>query len=51
MTRTRDMMLTEPGALMRRMFRDLDPWSERLGWPFAGLRKRSPTSRGHPRSR
>jgi len=39
MTRTRDMMLTEPGALMRRMFRDLDPWSERLGWPFAGLRK------------
>jgi HSP20 family protein len=33
------MMLTEPGALMRRMFQDLDPLSERLGWPFAALRK------------
>ena len=39
MTRTRDMMLTEPGALIRRMFRDLDPWSEPRGWPFAALRK------------
>lgn len=27
MTRTKDMMLTEPGALMRRMFRDFDPWA------------------------
>jgi HSP20 family protein len=39
MTRTRDMMLTDPGALIRRMFRDLDPWSEPRGLPFAGLRK------------
>ena len=41
MTRTRDMMLAEPGALIRRMFRDLDPWWEprASGWPFAGLRK------------
>ena len=38
MTRTRDMMLTEPGALIRRMFRDLDPWAE-MRFPFAGLRK------------
>jgi HSP20 family protein len=39
MTRTMDMMLTEPGMLIRRMFRDLDPLSEPRGWPFAGLRK------------
>ena len=32
MTRTRDMMLTEPGALVRRMFRDLDLWSEPRGF-------------------
>ena len=38
MTRTRDMMLSEPGALIRRMFRDLDPWSE-ARFPFAGLGK------------
>ena len=39
MTRTRDLMLTEPGALIRRMFRDLDPWSEPRGlFPFTGLR-------------
>lgn len=39
MTRTRDVMLTEPGALMRRMFRDLDPWSEPRVWPLSELRK------------
>ncbi len=39
MTRTRDMMLTEPGALIRRVFSDLDPWLEPRGFPFAGLRK------------
>jgi HSP20 family protein len=40
MTRTRDMMLTEPSALVRRMFRDLDRWSEPRGFfPFTGLRK------------
>ena len=39
MTRTRDMILTEPGALIRRMFRDLDPWFEPRGvWP-AVMRK------------
>ena len=37
MTRTRDMMLSEPGALIRRMFRDLDPFPE-ARVPFAGLR-------------
>ena len=42
MARTRDMMLTEPGMLIRRMFRDLDPLSEPRGWPFAGLRKPLP---------
>ena len=39
MTRTRDMMLSEPGALIRRMFRDVDPWSE-AGFPFGMLRKK-----------
>ena len=38
MTRTGDMK-TEPGMLMRRMFRDLDPLFESRGWPFASLRK------------
>lgn len=40
MARTKDMMLTEPGALIRRMFRDLDPWewTEPRG-VFAPLRK------------
>ena len=38
MTRTRDMMLAEPGALLRRLFRDLDPWSEPR-FPLAGLRR------------
>ena len=38
MTRTRDVMLSEPAALIRRMFRDLDPWSE-ARFPFAELRK------------
>jgi HSP20 family protein len=38
MTRTRDMMLSEPGALIRRVFQDLDPWSE-VRLPFVGLRK------------
>ena len=38
MTRSRDMMLSEPGALIRRMFRDLDPWSE-ARIPFAGLQR------------
>jgi HSP20 family protein len=28
MTRTRDRMLAEPGALWRRMFGDVDPWVE-----------------------
>jgi HSP20 family protein len=37
MTRTRDIMLSEPGALIRRMFRDFDPLSE-ARFPFAGLR-------------
>lgn len=27
MTRTKDTMLTEPGALIRRIFRDLEPWA------------------------
>src|SRR5689334_16843069 len=39
MTRTRDMLLTEPGALMRRMFRDFDPLFETRRWPLAELRK------------
>jgi HSP20 family protein len=39
MTRSRDMMLTEPGALLRRMFRDLDPWMEPRGFFPAVLRK------------
>ena len=39
MTRTRDMMLTEPGALIRRMFRDLDPWLEPRGFFPMALRK------------
>jgi HSP20 family protein len=39
MTRTRDMMLTEPGALIRRMFRDVDPWLEARGWFPPALRK------------
>jgi HSP20 family protein len=34
MTRTRDMMLTEPGALIGRMFRDLDPWVELAEVPW-----------------
>lgn len=38
MTRTRDMMLSEPGALIRRMLRDLDPWFE-ARFPSAGLPK------------
>ena len=38
MTRTRDMMLADPGALLRRVFRDLDPWSEPR-FPLAGLRR------------
>ena len=40
MTRTRDRMLTEPGALLRRVFRDFDPWSEPR-FPLAGLRSRT----------
>ena len=39
MTRTRDMILTEPGALIRRMFRELDPWIEPRGVLPAGIRK------------
>jgi HSP20 family protein len=39
MARTRDMMLTEPGALIRRMFRDLDPWFEPRGWFPPAVRK------------
>ncbi len=38
MTRTRDVMLTGPGAVMCRMFRDPDPWFESRGWPYAALR-------------
>jgi HSP20 family protein len=38
MTRTRELMLSEPGMFMR-MFRDLDPSFESRVWPFAGLRK------------
>ena len=38
MARTRDMMLMEPGALMRRMFRDFNQWSEPRAWPFPTLR-------------
>ena len=34
MTRTRDMMLAEPGALIRRMFRELDPWAEFTELPW-----------------
>jgi len=40
MTRTMDRMLTEPGALLRRVFRDFDPWSEPR-FPLAGLRSRT----------
>jgi HSP20 family protein len=40
MTRTRDRMLTEPGALLRRVFRDFDAWSEPR-FPLAGLRART----------
>ena len=39
MPRTKDMMLVEPGALIRRMFRDLDPWLETRGWFPPALRK------------
>ena len=39
MTRTSDMMLTEPGTLMRRFFPDLDHWFEPRRSTFAGLRK------------
>ena len=39
MTRTRDMMLAEPGALIRRMFRDVDPWIETRGWFPPALRR------------
>jgi HSP20 family protein len=39
MTRTRDMILTEPGALIRRMFRDFDPWLEPRGFMPAAVRK------------
>ena len=39
MARTRDMMLVEPGALIRRMFRDFDPWLETRGWFPPALRK------------
>jgi HSP20 family protein len=39
MTRTKDRMLTEPGALLRRLFRDFDAWSEPR-FPLAGLRRR-----------
>ncbi|HKC54567.1 MAG TPA: Hsp20/alpha crystallin family protein [Vicinamibacterales bacterium] len=38
MARIRDMMVAEPGALLRRMFRDHDPWLEPR-FPLAGLRK------------
>ena len=40
MTRTRDRMLTEPGALLRRMFRDFDAWSEPR-FPLAARRSRT----------
>ena len=40
MTRTRDRMLTEPGALLRRVFRDFDAWSEPR-FPLAGPRSRT----------
>jgi HSP20 family protein len=33
------MMLIEPGALIRRMFRDVDPWLEARGWFPPALRK------------
>jgi HSP20 family protein len=33
------MMPTEPGALIRRMFGDLDPWLETRGWFPPALRK------------
>ena len=39
MTRTRDMMPIEPAVLLRRMFRDLDPWLETRGWFPPALRK------------
>src|SRR5262249_8743114 len=39
MTRTRDMILTEPGALRRRMFRELDPWFEPRDVLPAAIRK------------
>ena len=52
MTRTRDMMLTEPGALIRRMFRDLDPWLETARLvPRGPAQERCGRSRGCPRSR
>jgi len=38
MARPREMRVAEPGALLRRMFRDLDPWLESR-FPLAGLRK------------
>ena len=39
MARTMDMIFTDPGMLMRRMFRDIDQVLESRGWPSAGLRK------------
>jgi len=39
MARTRDMMLVEPSALIRRMFRDFDPWLETRGCFPPALRK------------
>ena len=39
MARTRDMMLVEPSALIRRMFRDFDAWLETRGWFPPALRK------------
>ena len=39
MTRTRDVMLMDPGAFMSRMLRDFDPWVEGRTWPLATLRK------------
>jgi HSP20 family protein len=40
MTRTRERLLAEPGTLLRRMFRDFDPWSEPR-FSLAGLRSRT----------
>ena len=51
MTRTRDMILTEPGALIRRMFRDLDPWFEPRGVSPAAMRKTWGDVPWMPRSR